>query len=170
VAENHGKDEDPGRWILDSGASQPLCSRKNYFIRGTYREISQRGIEIADRSKIAAVGIGEMSIGQLRFSGVLYVPQVGGNLIWVPRLIDSGYKVTFGTQLCTISNKGIQLTAKREGNLYYLEGQPGFGKAIIGLATKKPNQSPWKYGIEDQVTGSWIRTQFHSYNHELVSL
>jgi len=105
VAENDGQDKDPGRWILDSGASQHFCSRKNYFISGTYPEISQRGIEIADGSKIAAIGIGEMSIGQLPWSRVLYVPQVGGNLISVALLIDSGYEVSFATQLCTISNK-----------------------------------------------------------------
>jgi len=137
VAENHGQDEDPGPWILDSGASQHLCSRKNYFIPGTYREISQRGIEIADGSKITAIGIGKISIRQLRLSGVLYVPQVGENLISVARLIDSGYEVGFGTQLCTISNTEIQLTAQREGNLYYVQGQPGFDKANIGFATNK---------------------------------
>jgi len=119
VAENHRKEVDPGRWILDSGASQHLCSRKNYFIPGTYREISQRRTEIADGSKVAAVGISKMNIGQLRLSDVLYVPQVGGNLISLARLIDYGYEVRFGTQLCTISNKGIQLTAQREGNLDY---------------------------------------------------
>jgi len=78
-----------------------------------------------------------MSIGQMRLSSVLYVPQVGGNLISVARLIDSAYEVSFGTQLCTISNKGIQLTAQRERNLYYLQGQPGFDTANIGLATNK---------------------------------
>jgi len=139
MAENHGKEEDPGRWILDSGASQHLCSRKNYSILGSYREISQRGIEIADGSKIAAVGIGQMSIGQLRLSGVRYVPQVAGNLISVARLIDSGYEVIFGSQQCIMSNKGSQLTAERDGNLYYLQGQPGFDKANIGLATNKAN-------------------------------
>jgi len=35
VADNPGKEEDPGRWILDSGATQYLYSRKNYFIPGT---------------------------------------------------------------------------------------------------------------------------------------
>ena len=137
VAENHRQDEDPGRLILDSGRSQHLGGRKNYFIPGTYREISQRVIEIANRSKIAAIGICEMSIGQLRLSGVIYVPHVAGNLISVARLIDSGYEVSFGTQLCTISNKRIQLRAQREGNLYYLQGQPRFAKANIGLATNK---------------------------------
>jgi len=110
-----------GRWILDLGASQHHCSTKGYYLPETYREISQKAIEIADGSKIAAVGIGEMSIGHLHLSGVLYVPQVGGNLISIARLIDSGYEVSFGMEACTISNKGIRLIAKHEGNLYYLD-------------------------------------------------
>jgi len=127
-----------GRWILDSGASQHLCSAKGYYLPGTYREISQKAIEIPDGSKIGAVGIGEMSIGHLHLSGVLYVPQVGGGLISIARLIDSGYEVSFGMEACKISNKGIQLMAKHEGNLYYLDEQLALDKANIGLATNKP--------------------------------
>jgi len=69
-------------------------------------------------------------------SGVLHVPQVGGNLVSVARLIDCGYDVRFESSSCTITNSQLQVKAKRQGNLYYLPNeQPD--KANIGLATNK---------------------------------
>ena len=113
------KGEEKG-WILDSGASQHLCSQQEVFVLGSYRLTQARGIEIANGSKIVAVGVGDVSIGQLQLTNVLHVPRVGGNLISVARLIDSGYEVSFGAEACIITKKDLRVTAKREGNLYYL--------------------------------------------------
>jgi len=137
VLENTSKRQGYEGWILDSGASQHLCSTRKSFIEGTYREISRRGIEIADGSRIQAIGIGDVSIGQLRLSSVLHVPQVGGNLISIARLIDCGYEVQFAAQSCTISNRQLRIEAIREGNLYYVQTLPSYDKANIGLATNK---------------------------------
>ena len=128
---------DHGHWIVDSGASQHLCSSPKAFTKGTYQQIMPRGIEIADRSKIEAVGMGEVVIGQLRLSNVLFVPQIGGNLLSVARIINSGYKVAFTSERCTISKQGICLKGDREGNLYYIQNWPHSETAHIGLATNK---------------------------------
>jgi len=124
-------------WIIDSGASQHLCSNKDSFQEGTYREIRQKAIEIADGSKIAAIGMGNVSIGQLCLSDVLHVPQAGGNLISVGRLIDSGYNVSFGSKMCTISKQALSLKGERQGNLYCLRKLKNHDSAHLGLATNK---------------------------------
>jgi len=70
-------------WIIDSGASQHLCSNQGSFITGTYQAIAPQGIKIADGSRIEAIGRGDISVGQLLLSDVSHVPRVGGNLISV---------------------------------------------------------------------------------------
>jgi len=52
-------------WIIDSGASQHLCSNKGSFIRGTYEAITPQGIEIANESRIDAIRGGDMCVGEL---------------------------------------------------------------------------------------------------------
>jgi len=99
---------DNADWIVDSGASQHLCSKKESFVEGTYRGISGKGIEIADGSRIEAVGMGDVSIGQLHLSEVLHVPRAGGNLISVARLIDAGFNVSFGARICIICREDMR--------------------------------------------------------------
>ena len=72
-----------GTWIVDTGASQHLSGTRKIFIEGTYEAIAPKGIEIADRSKIQAVGRGDVKIGKLDLSNMLFVPQLGGNLLSV---------------------------------------------------------------------------------------
>ena len=129
-------------WIIDSGASQYLCNTKEIFLRGTYQQITHRGIEIADGSRIEAVGKGDIQIGNLRLTGVLYVPRVGGNLISVGRLIDCGYEVSFTANKCMISQGGLCLQGKHEGNLYYLLDHSAYDQANLGLATNKSIPKP----------------------------
>jgi len=125
-------------WIIDSGASQYLCYRKEMFLSSTYKEIPHRGIEIADGSLIEAIGMGDIGIGSLLLSGVLFVPRVGGNLISVGRLIDAGYDVSFGSTICTICKEQDCLKGRRQGNLYYLQDENKIEMAHLGLASNKP--------------------------------
>lgn len=81
--------------IIDSGASQHLCRNRASFLDGTCREIGKKGIEIADGSRIEAIGIGSIGIGKLHLTDVLHDPRVRGNLMSVARLIDCGYNVSF---------------------------------------------------------------------------
>jgi len=124
-------------WIIDSGACQNLCSNQGSFIRGNYKEIAPQGIEIADGSRIEAIGRGDISTGQLILSDVLHVPRVGGNLISVGRLIDAGYGVSFESARCTISKERNTSITKRKGNLCYLQAEIRNPMSYLGLATNK---------------------------------
>jgi len=81
--------------------------------------------------------MGEVWVGPIRLSGVLHVPRVGGNLISVGRLIDSGFEVSFDAKRCMISQDEIQLQGQREGNLYYLQIRRSHDLAKLGLTTNK---------------------------------
>jgi len=125
------------QWIVDSGASQHLCGNRSAFTAGTYQEITPRAIEIADQSKIQAVGIGIVRLGELELSNVLLVPQLGGNLLSVARMIDSGYEVRFTSAKCAISKSQFVIKGKREGNLYYIREHDEKEVAHLGLDTNK---------------------------------
>jgi len=80
---------------------------------------------IADGTKIEARGIGEIVIateGQsIILRDVWHVPEIGGNLISVSRILDAGYTVEFGPTACTISKAGTQSElGQRHGRLYHL--------------------------------------------------
>jgi len=125
-------------WIIDSGASQHLCDRKEMFLSATYKDIPHRGIEIADGSLIEAIGMRDIGIGSLVLSGVLFVPRVGGNLISVGRLIDARYDVSFGSTICIISKEQDCLKGRRQGNLYYLQDENKIEMAHLQPASNKP--------------------------------
>jgi len=98
-------------WIIDSGASQHLCGYRTHF--STHKTISsQQGITIADGTKIQAVGLGEVQIateaGGIPLTGVWHVPDIGGNLLSVSRILDAGYAVEFGPISCIISKVGLR--------------------------------------------------------------
>ena len=100
--------------------SHHLSGTRKIFIGGTYETIRPKGIEIADRSKIQALGRGDVKIGKLHLSNLLFVTQLGGNLLSVARLIASGYNIHLISAKCTITGMGIYVEGGREGNLYYL--------------------------------------------------
>ena len=56
----------------------------------------------------------------------------------VGRLIDSGYKVSFGLEKCIIAQDNLRMEGERDGNLYYLRSNRSKERASLGLATHKP--------------------------------
>jgi len=93
-------------WIIDSGASQHLCGEGTHF--STNKTISsEQGVTIAEGTKIQAVGLEEVQIateaGGITLTEVWHVPDIGGNLLLVSRIVDAGYAVEFGPISCIIS-------------------------------------------------------------------
>ena len=76
------------QWRVDSVASQHFCRSRSTFTAGTYQEITPRAIEIADQSRINAVAIGSVRLGQLELSNVLLVPQLVRTLFSVAPMIE----------------------------------------------------------------------------------
>ena len=111
-------------WIIDSGASQHLCGSQEAF--SNYTDVrAEQAITIADGTKIQAKGIGEITVateaGSITLTDVWHIPDIGGNLLSVSRIVDAGYQVEFGHTTCTISQNGIRTKlGERLGRLYYL--------------------------------------------------
>ena len=136
-------------WIIDSGASQHLCGNRNAF--SGFSDIStEQAITIADGTKIKAKGKGEIDIttgaGSIRLTNVWYVPEIGGNLLSVSRMVDAGFAVEFSATSCTVSKNNVRtLLGYRIGSLYYLyntleiQSKHNRVEANLGLTT---NQSP----------------------------
>jgi len=110
VAENTGPAPSMG-WIIDSGASQHLCGNRNTF--STYTNISKvQEITIADGTKIKANGVGTIEIvsqeSSITLKNVWHVPDIGGNLLSVSRMVDPGYTVEFGQSSCNVRKSGVR--------------------------------------------------------------
>ena len=121
---------DRDKWYVDSGATQHLCSKREWFYN--FRDIPAYNIYLADRNSIMAMGIGTIIMNMdingkesiTRMDEVLYVPNLHGNLLSVSRLVSRGYIVIFDSSGCRIMNSDekIAAVAIKEKNLYHLLG------------------------------------------------
>lgn len=119
-------------WYVDSGATQHLSSRKEWFHQ--YKDISPRNIYLANNHVIIAKGMGTVHVNlmvkgekrNISFQDVLYVPELHGNLLSVNRIVACGYKVLFDESGCAIQdrNGSIVAAATKERNLYRLSVTP----------------------------------------------
>ena len=96
-------------WIIVSGASQHLCGNRKDF--ATYTNIIRtQAMIIADGTKIEAAGMRDIEIatdaGSITLTRVWHVPNIGGNLMSVSRMVDAGYSVDFGPTICTVNQGG----------------------------------------------------------------
>ena len=121
------------RWIIDSGAMSPMTSRKEWFINYSPFRIPI-SIGLGDDSIIKAVGSGLVRISitvdgtsrLFELQDVYYVPDMGtNNLLSVTYIVQKGYTVNFGTNMCKISKAGSVIRkAENRKRLWVLDGNP----------------------------------------------
>ena len=74
---------------------------------------------------IEAARMGDIEIatdaGSITLTDMWHGPNIGGNLMSVSRMVDTGYSVEFGPTMCTV-NQGATRShiGQRVANLYYL--------------------------------------------------
>lgn len=96
-----------GYWTIDSGATQHMTSRLEWFenLRSTK---SNQEITIANGTKIDVGGIGDISIGTNssvnKVNDVIYVPSLNSNLISVYKAVEKGFSVLFDKNGCNFFN------------------------------------------------------------------
>ena len=102
------------RWIIDLGATSLITSRKEWFINYSLFR-TPISIGLGDDSIIKAVGSGSVRISitvdgtsrLFELQDVYYVPDMGtNNLLSVTYMVQKGYTVNFGTNMCEISKAG----------------------------------------------------------------
>ena len=113
-------------WIIDSGASRHMTNHKEWYktLRPTEQSIL---VAVGNDAKCPAKGTGTISFvsstGDTKdLSDVLYVPDIGRNLLSVSAITDRGLKVHFDQQSAVILDKKDNIVGRgsRQDNLYVL--------------------------------------------------
>ena len=112
-------------WVIDSGASQHISAQRERF--QNYQPISPLKIQIGDGSEIEAVGKGDVTLetekASITLTDVLYVPDIGTNLLSVAKAADRGHNLTFSPTGCQIRGTRARIDGIREGNIYLLRAK-----------------------------------------------
>ena len=84
-------------------------------------------IQIGNRSEIKAEGIGNIPLetesSHMTLQDVLYVPNIGSNLLSVAKIVDHGHSLLFTPSKCQIQNTEGRVKGVREGNVYVLRAK-----------------------------------------------
>jgi len=133
------------RWIIDLGATSLITSRKEWFINySLFRTPISIGLD--DDSIIKAVGSGSVRISitvdgtsrLFELQDVYYVPDMGtNNLLSVTYMVQKGYTVNFGTNMCEISKAGSVIgKAENRKELWVLDGNPVVPDSYVAHVAK----------------------------------
>lgn len=114
-------------WIVDSGATLHFCGSWSMF---TELDTSYRGeVVIANGTLLQIMGRGTAtarinhgkSNKKMTLKGVLWVPELDGNLISVWMLEKSGFVIKFKDEKCFLKHEGKQVKiAEFDGSGYRL--------------------------------------------------
>jgi len=165
---NTGRSGQGSSWIIDSGASQHLCGERSPGQFITYQSTSyQRKSTIADGSKIDAIGIWDVKLriprGFVMLQKVWHVPEIGGNLLSVSRMIDCGYSVKFKEDQCyVIIGMGKFAIGARRERLYYL-------KEADSSTKRSPRESANLGLITNQVARASMQTWHRRLGHRTLN-
>jgi hypothetical protein len=113
-------------WKLDSSASQPMFSHRNWFI--SYQSVDKGVVFMGNGIPCKIVGVGSIRIrmfeGIVReLTDVRYVLELKSNLISLGVLDSCGYKYTGQGGALTLSKGSlVVMKEKKVDNLYKLEG------------------------------------------------
>ncbi|MCP3667059.1 MAG: DDE-type integrase/transposase/recombinase [Gammaproteobacteria bacterium] len=150
-----------GKWLVDSGATQHMCCDKESLV--SYREFETPAtVNMANNYGIKGVGIGNMqwkNDSQLTKAGplvqdVLYIPELGQNLVSVKKVTGAGYAALFvGTRCDIINAEDIPKIAESKlvatasivpgGSLYELQGQVNQSDERVSVAHGKDELELW---------------------------
>ena len=143
VAANIARVSNSEVWLIDSGASQHLCSNKSWFTE--LKSIPARDIFLGDDRAIQAFGIGSVASQVLtgnspvmkQLNNVLYVPKLASNLLSVRQLTNEGFSLEFDADGCTVRDESAQILVKVSPtkNLYKLKGDRSASDVVAHTAS-----------------------------------
>jgi hypothetical protein len=104
-AESSEKDQS---WYVDSCATSHMCKDKKFFI--TLEETSDQFIRVANNQRVPIKGQGTIIIksmhGNTTLTDVLYVPDLGSNLLSVKKCVQKGFQLQMNKTKFTITKSG----------------------------------------------------------------
>lgn len=154
---------DRDAWILDSGASEHMCHRREWFLNFARASSS---VTIGNGSRIMAEGRGEINI--LAFDGVewrrkhltnvLYVPEIHMNLFSQGKVLDRGHKLNSDNKRCEIVKNGnIVAVGVRRGGLFQMLFKiiepTGVDAIVANIAVKRISLRLWHERLGHQNVG-----------------
>ena len=122
-----GGTSDPALWYLDTGATNHMTGRKEFFNK--LDESITGSVKFGDNSWIQIKGRGEIEVSQkdgstLCLGNVLFVPKLEANILSLGRLDEEGYRMVMGEGKLTIFNPYGKLFVevhRSSGRLYLLK-------------------------------------------------
>ena len=119
-------EDDKYAWIVDSGATNHVCS--SLQLLDSWRDLAEGDytmiVGTVDAVSARAVGVSSLSLinnSYLNLNDVLFIPGFRINLISVSKLLDDGYSVSFNSKLVIIGINGLTICIRNiENNLYVL--------------------------------------------------
>ena len=111
-------------WFLDSGCSNHMCGKKDYFLDfdGTFRD----SVKLGNNTSMYVLGKGNVrlkvnEITQI-ITGVFYVPQLKNNLLSIGQLQEKGLIILFQHGKCKVfhSQKGLIMDTKMSSNRMFM--------------------------------------------------
>ncbi|KAL5824888.1 hypothetical protein ACOSQ3_020951 [Xanthoceras sorbifolium] len=102
-------------WYLDSGASNHMCGRKEYFVN--LKEEIGGLVSLGDGSKLQVAGRGQIQIyqkdGKIRYiSDVYYIPSMKSNILSLSQLLEKGDIIHMEDNQLYLRNASGQLIAR----------------------------------------------------------
>lgn len=148
-------------WILDSGSSNHLSSRRDWF---DYYNESKVNLTIADNSTMRSAGRGDITISvndQSRtIEGALHVPACPANLLSVYKMAARGWRLVFSDTGCKIYHKddfkvvgNAEMEARVDGGVYLLEAAQTVNMVTDSKISGEPSTNEdVQQKTEDQAT------------------
>jgi hypothetical protein len=135
-------------WILDSGATQHMCCKKELFQE--LNDIRPINVYLGDNSCINALGKGIVRfkmkdrnnkevVTMLR--DVLYVPSLTKNLFSIPKATEVGAKFEIEEDKVLVKNSKNHIVGKatKKGNLFVLDCEPE--RSQVNITDGKPDEA-----------------------------
>ncbi|GFS46816.1 homeobox protein 6 [Actinidia rufa] len=121
-------------WILDSGCTKHVCSKKEFF--DTFQERDGGSLFLGDGTPCKIQGVGNVKIkmfdGAVRtLSGVVYIPKLRRNLISLSRMDSNGCKYFAGGGAMKITRGGkVLMKGEKCEGLYRLIGKTVYSTKV----------------------------------------
>lgn len=140
-------------WVLDSGATHHMTPNQEMMIN-FQDECQLKGVSMGDLRHLAVKGVGDLRLctavdNQLlthTLRDVLFVPEVGHNLLSVSKATKSGVVAVIDDKGCQLMMNGETIvSAEERDNLFVMkarrlregEAAPAVGTALAAAATKE---------------------------------
>ncbi|GFY95706.1 filament-like protein [Actinidia rufa] len=121
-------------WILDSGCTKHVCSKKEFF--DTFQERDGGSLFLGDGTPCKIQGVGNVKIkmfdGAVRtLGGVVYIPKLRRNLISLSRMDSNGCKYFAGGGAMKITRGGkVLMKGEKCKGLYRLIGKTVYSTKV----------------------------------------